>query len=165
MQVQKTTLYNYHKNLGAKFVSFAGYEMPIQYSEGIIKEHISTRTYAGFFDVSHMGQFYISGKNIEEALEKIIPTDLKGLKENQSKYSLVSSFSENVREILSRVSFLPSVAFPLLSSVLVSPFALFLLFRQQRAPRTGTPRQWESPRHPANSPAEKGETDVFFFLE
>jgi len=89
MEVQKTTLYNYHKNLGAKFVSFAGYEMPIQYSEGIVKEHISTRTYAGFFDVSHMGQFYISGKNIEEALEKIIPTDLKGLKENQSKYSFL----------------------------------------------------------------------------
>ena len=49
MEVQKTTLYNYHKNLGAKFVSFAGYEMPIQYSDGIIKEHISTRTHAGFF--------------------------------------------------------------------------------------------------------------------
>jgi len=89
MEAQKTTLYNYHKNLGAKFVSFAGYEMPIQYSEGIVKEHISTRTFAGFFDVSHMGQFYISGKNIEEALEKIIPTDLKGLKENQSKYSFL----------------------------------------------------------------------------
>ena len=89
MEIQKTTLYNYHKNLGAKFVSFAGYEMPIQYSEGIVKEHISTRTFAGFFDVSHMGQFYISGKNIEEALEKIIPTDLKGLKVNQSKYSFL----------------------------------------------------------------------------
>jgi aminomethyltransferase len=89
MEVQKTTLYNYHKNLGAKFVSFAGYEMPIQYSEGIVKEHISTRTFAGFFDVSHMGQFYVSGKNIEEALEKIIPTDLKGLQVNQSKYSFL----------------------------------------------------------------------------
>ena len=89
MEVQKTTLYNYHKTLGAKFVSFAGYEMPIQYPEGIVKEHISTRTFAGFFDVSHMGQFYISGKNIEEALEKIIPTDLKGLKVNQSKYSFL----------------------------------------------------------------------------
>ena len=89
MEQQKTTLYDYHKNLGARFVSFAGYEMPIQYSEGIVKEHISTRTFAGFFDVSHMGQFYISGKGIEEALEKIIPTDLKGLKINQSKYSFL----------------------------------------------------------------------------
>ena len=49
MEVQKTALYNIHKNLGAKFVPFAGYEMPIQYKDGIVKEHISTRTFAGFF--------------------------------------------------------------------------------------------------------------------
>ena len=61
MEVQKTALYNYHKNLGAKFVPFAGYEMPIQYKDGIVKEHISTRTHAGFFDVSHMGQFFLEG--------------------------------------------------------------------------------------------------------
>ena len=44
--MEKTALYNYHKDLGAKFVSFAGYEMPIQYKDGIVKEHISTRSYA-----------------------------------------------------------------------------------------------------------------------
>ena len=87
MEVQKTALYKIHKNLGAKFGPFAGYEMPIQYSDGIVKEHISTRTYAGFFDVSHMGQFYIEGEpSIDEALEKIIPADLKNLNINQSKY-------------------------------------------------------------------------------
>ena len=58
MGVQKTALYDLHKSLGAKFVPFAGYEMPIQYKDGIVKEHISTRTHAGFFDVSHMGQFF-----------------------------------------------------------------------------------------------------------
>jgi len=90
MEVQKTALYNFHKNLGAKFVPFAGYEMPIQYSEGIIKEHISTRTYAGFFDVSHMGQFFLEGDTtLEKALEKIIPADLNSLKLNQSKYSFL----------------------------------------------------------------------------
>ena len=90
MEVQKTALYNYHKNLGAKFVPFAGYEMPIQYAEGIVKEHISTRTYAGFFDVSHMGQFFLEGDNsLEKALEKIIPADLSSLKVNQSKYSFL----------------------------------------------------------------------------
>jgi len=90
MEVQKTALYNYHKNLGAKFVPFAGYEMPIQYSEGIVKEHISTRTYAGFFDVSHMGQFFLEGdKTLDDALEKIIPADLSSLKLNQSKYSFL----------------------------------------------------------------------------
>ena len=90
MQVQKTALYNVHKNLGAKFVPFAGYEMPIQYKDGIVKEHISTRTYAGFFDVSHMGQFFLEGDNsLTGALEKIIPADLNSLKINCSKYSFL----------------------------------------------------------------------------
>ena len=90
MEVQKTALYNYHKNLGAKFVPFAGYEMPIQYKDGIVKEHISTRTHAGFFDVSHMGQFFLEGdETLIESLEKIIPADLKNLKVNHSKYSFL----------------------------------------------------------------------------
>jgi aminomethyltransferase len=90
MEVQKTALYNTHKNLGAKFVSFAGYEMPVQYKEGIVKEHLSIREYAGFFDVSHMGQFFINGnEDLAEALEKIIPADLKDLKINHSKYSFL----------------------------------------------------------------------------
>ena len=90
MEIQKTALYNFHKNLGAKFVPFAGYEMPIQYREGIIKEHLSTREYAGFFDVSHMGQYFIyGGENLAETLEKIIPADLKELQENHSKYSFL----------------------------------------------------------------------------
>ena len=88
--MEKTALYNFHKNLGAKFVPFAGYEMPIQYKEGIVKEHISTRKAAGFFDVSHMGQLYVSGKNSSEKnLEKIIPLDFKEIKMNQSKYSFL----------------------------------------------------------------------------
>ena len=90
MEIQKTALYNYHKNLGAKFVPFAGYEMPIQYKDGIVKEHISTRLYAGFFDVSHMGQLFISGNKFsEDSLEKIIPLDFKEIKMNQSKYSFL----------------------------------------------------------------------------
>ncbi len=71
MQTQKTVLYNFHKNLGAKFIPFAGYEMPIQYKDGIVKEHISTRESAGFFDVSHMGQLFLSGdKALENSLGK-----------------------------------------------------------------------------------------------
>ena len=90
MEVQKTALYNLHKSLGAKFVPFAGYEMPIQYKDGIVKEHISTRSYAGFFDVSHMGQFFLEGDDtLTEALEKIIPADLKSLTLNHSKYSFL----------------------------------------------------------------------------
>ncbi len=90
MDQQKTALYDVHKNLGAKFVPFAGYVMPIQYKDGIVKEHISTRTHAGFFDVSHMGQFFLEGdKTLTDALEKIIPADLKSLKINHSKYSFL----------------------------------------------------------------------------
>ena len=90
MDTQKTALYNYHKNLGAKFVSFAGYVMPIQYKEGIVKEHLITRTHAGFFDVSHMGQFFLEGDtSLTVALEKIIPADLNKLKLNHSKYSFL----------------------------------------------------------------------------
>ena len=90
MATQKTALYDLHKSLGAKFVPFAGYEMPIQYKDGIVKEHISTRTHAGFFDVSHMGQFFLEGdETLVEALERIIPSDLKSLKVNHSKYSFL----------------------------------------------------------------------------
>ena len=90
MGVQKTALYDLHKSLGAKFVPFAGYEMPIQYKDGIIKEHIFTRNGAGFFDVSHMGQLFISGnESLSNTLEKIIPADLKELKLNHSKYSFL----------------------------------------------------------------------------
>ena len=97
MEIQKTALYNYHKNLGAKFVPFAGYEMPIQYKDGIVKEHISTRTHAGFFDVSHMGQFFLEGdETLVEALEKIIPSDLKSLKVNHSKYSFLLNDSGGI---------------------------------------------------------------------
>ena len=80
-----------------KFVPFAGYEMPIQFSEGIVKEHISTRTYAGFFDVSHMGQFFLEGdETLNKALEQIIPADLCSLKLNQSKYSFLLNDSGGI---------------------------------------------------------------------
>ena len=92
METQKTVLYDYHKNLGAKFVPFAGYEMPVQYSTGIVEEHRFTRTEVGFFDVSHMGQLSIEGKEaLELALEKIIPIDIKSIKLNQSKYSFLTN--------------------------------------------------------------------------
>ena len=92
METQKTTLYDYHKRLGAKFVPFAGYEMPVQYSSGIVEEHKITRTNAGLFDVSHMGQLLIEGNgSLSDELEKIIPVDLKKIKLNQSKYSFLTN--------------------------------------------------------------------------
>ena len=90
MNIKKTTLYNLHKKHGAKFVNFAGYEMPIQYKSGIITEHNMTRNKSGIFDVSHMGQLFIKNKDgLTENLQKIFPTDLKKLSINQSKYSFL----------------------------------------------------------------------------
>ena len=92
MEIQKTALYEYHKSLGAKFVPFAGYHMPAQYTSGIIEEHKITRTKAGLFDVSHMGQLFIEDHpDLIIELEKIIPIDLKNIKLNQSKYSFLTN--------------------------------------------------------------------------
>ena len=63
MNIKKTALYQLHKKHNAKFVEFAGYSMPIQYSEGIVKEHNITRSKSGIFDVSHMGQLFIKYSN------------------------------------------------------------------------------------------------------
>ena len=90
MENIKTKLYNLHQKHGAKFVPFAGYEMPIQYPEGIVEEHKYTRSDAGLFDVSHMGQLFIKGgEELTADLEKIFPLDLKNISLNQSKYSFL----------------------------------------------------------------------------
>jgi len=90
MEIKKTSLYQLHQDSKAKFVEFAGYQMPIQYPEGIVEEHKFTRSHSGIFDVSHMGQLFIYGENdLIEDLEKIFPLDLKNLKTNHSKYSFL----------------------------------------------------------------------------
>ena len=92
MEIKKTSLNKLHQDNNAKFVEFAGYEMPIQYSKGIIEEHKFTRSHSGIFDVSHMGQLFIYGdESLAEELEKIFPLDLKNLKLNCSKYSFLMS--------------------------------------------------------------------------
>ena len=90
VEIKKTSLNKLHQDNKAKFVEFAGYEMPIQYSKGIIEEHKFTRTHSGIFDVSHMGQLFVYGdESLTEELEKIFPLDLKNLKQNSSKYSFL----------------------------------------------------------------------------
>ncbi|MFO6446083.1 glycine cleavage system aminomethyltransferase GcvT [Erythrobacter sp. NE805] len=78
----------WHRARGARMVPFAGYEMPIQY-EGIVAEHLWTRESAGLFDVSHMGQLYISGEGVEAAVEAVLPIDLSTLKHGNPRYSLL----------------------------------------------------------------------------
>ena len=90
MEIKETSLINLHKSNGAKLVEFAGYSMPIQYSDGILNEHKFTRSNCGIFDVSHMGQLFIYGEeNLTKDLEKIFPVDLQNLKIDQSKYSFL----------------------------------------------------------------------------
>ncbi|WP_067735429.1 glycine cleavage system aminomethyltransferase GcvT [Novosphingobium naphthalenivorans] len=78
----------WHRKKGGRMVEFAGYMMPVQY-EGIMAEHLWTRESAGLFDVSHMGQIYISGENVEAALEAALPIDLSTLKTGSVRYSLL----------------------------------------------------------------------------
>jgi len=78
----------WHRARGARMVPFAGYEMPIHY-EGIVAEHNWTRTSAGLFDVSHMGQLMLSGPGLDAAVEAVLPIDLATLKPGQQRYSLL----------------------------------------------------------------------------
>ncbi|OYZ45432.1 MAG: glycine cleavage system protein T [Novosphingobium sp. 16-62-11] len=78
----------WHRTRGGRMVDFAGYWMPVQF-EGIIAEHLWTRESAGFFDVSHMGQLYVSGEGAEAALEAVLPIDLSTLPIGGVRYSLL----------------------------------------------------------------------------
>jgi aminomethyltransferase len=88
--IQRTPLYDAHVALKARMVPFAGYEMPVQYPTGIMTEHTWTREHAGLFDVSHMGQCFIVAESFEraaEAMEALVPADIKGLAPLQQRYS------------------------------------------------------------------------------
>jgi aminomethyltransferase len=85
---QTLPLDGWHRARGGRMVPFAGYAMPVQY-EGIIAEHLWTRSSAGLFDVSHMGQLVVAGDGAEKGLEALLPADLAILKEAKPKYSLL----------------------------------------------------------------------------
>jgi glycine cleavage system T protein (aminomethyltransferase) len=88
--LQRTPLYDLHVTLGARMVAFAGYEMPVQYPLGILKEHLHTRAHAGLFDVSHMGQAFLIGPDhatTATALEALVPADILGLRAGRQRYT------------------------------------------------------------------------------
>ena len=78
----------WHRTHGARMVPFAGYAMPVQY-DGIIAEHLWTRSHAGLFDVSHMGQLIVSGARVDQALETLLPGELMLLKDGRLRYSML----------------------------------------------------------------------------
>ncbi len=94
-ELNRTALYDLHVSLGAKMVPFAGYEMPVQYAPGVMKEHLHTRAAAGLFDVSHMGQVIVyaggSYKAAALAMEKLVPVNLAGLGANRQRYGFFTN--------------------------------------------------------------------------
>jgi aminomethyltransferase len=89
--LQKTPLHALHLELGARMVPFAGYDMPVQYPLGVMKEHRHTRTQAGLFDVSHMGQIRLTGADAAKALETLVPVDIIDLPVGMQRYALFTN--------------------------------------------------------------------------
>jgi aminomethyltransferase len=92
--LKRTPLHRLHVELGARLAPFAGYEMPINFRDGILKEHLHTRAAAGLFDVSHMGQLALrssGGESAARALEALVPVDLLGLGEGRQRYALLTN--------------------------------------------------------------------------
>ena len=93
--MSKIVLESLHESLGAKMVSYAGFNMPVQYS-GVNEEHLAVRNSVGVFDVSHMGEFLISGPNALEFVQKITSNDVSLLDDNQVQYSCFPNLSGGI---------------------------------------------------------------------
>src|SRR4051812_50073659 len=88
-ELQKTPLHALHLELGARMVPFAGYSMPVQYPQGLMAEHKHTRTAAGLFDVSHMGQLRLVGADAAAAFESLIPGGGVGVGVDKQRYGFL----------------------------------------------------------------------------
>ena len=88
MEPRRTPLYDFHLAHGARMVPFAGWDMPVQYADGIKAEHLATRAAAGLFDVSHMAQVSLSGPGAGAMLERLTPTDIDAIADGRVRYSL-----------------------------------------------------------------------------
>jgi aminomethyltransferase len=88
-ELRQTPLHALHLELGARMVPFAGYSMPVQYPAGLMAEHRHTRTAAGLFDISHMGQLRLVGPDAAAAFETLMPVDVMGLAPGKQRYGLL----------------------------------------------------------------------------
>ena len=103
--LKRTPIYDFHVAHDAKMVPFAGYDMPVQYGLGVLKEHLHTREAAGLFDVSHMGQFRMvansgSMKDAARALERLVPVDVLGLGEGRQRYGFLTNQDGGIEDDL-----------------------------------------------------------------
>lgn len=89
--MKTTPLHSIHEASGAKMGEFAGYEMPLYYADGVLKEHEWVRAHAGVFDVSHMGQLLLFGKGSVLVLEKLTPSSFQNLKQFSAKYTVMTN--------------------------------------------------------------------------
>ncbi|MBD2837833.1 glycine cleavage system aminomethyltransferase GcvT [Pseudomonas sp. JM0905a] len=96
----KTPLHALHLELGARMVPFAGYDMPVQYPLGVLKEHLHTREQAGLFDVSHMGQIILRGAQAAIALESLVPVDIVDLPVGMQRYALFTNVEGGILDDL-----------------------------------------------------------------
>ncbi len=108
--LKRTPLYGLHVSLGGKMVPFAGYEMPVQFPPGVLKEHLHTRSQAGLFDVSHMGQIALrpkSGKveDAARALERLVPQDVVALPPGRQRYAQFTNAAGGILDDLMVANF------------------------------------------------------------
>lgn len=108
--LKQTPLHALHVARGGKMVPFAGYDMPVQYATGVLKEHLHTRTAAGLFDVSHMGQIVLRAKSgkVEDAalaLEKLVPMDILALAPGRQRYAQFTNESGGILDDLMVANF------------------------------------------------------------
>ena len=108
--MKRVPLHDLHVARGAKMVPFAGYEMPVQYAAGVLKEHLHTRASAGLFDVSHMGQIVLTAKsgNVDDAaraLERLVPQDIVAVKPGRQRYAQFTNESGGILDDLMVANF------------------------------------------------------------
>ena len=94
--IKQTALFTLHNRLLAKTTPFSGYVMPLHYPTGIIKEHLHTRTKAGLFDISHMGQLLLTGNHCATELEKLVPSNIQDLEQGSQRYTVLTNQSGGV---------------------------------------------------------------------
>jgi aminomethyltransferase len=88
--LKRTPLFSLHQELGARLVDFAGWEMPVEFA-GVVDEHLTVRSKAGLFDVSHMGEFLVEGPDAESLLQHLTPNDVSRLALGQAHYSALTT--------------------------------------------------------------------------
>lgn len=102
--LRRLPLHDLHVRLGGRLVPFAGWEMPVQYPAGVMKEHLHTRTAAGLFDVSHMGQLVLRPRGgmaaLGAAFERLMPVDVLGLAEGRQRYGILTNETGGIRDDL-----------------------------------------------------------------